>query len=939
MSICALVLGLVVAGAGAGSAGAKASPAGKALKSLARQTAKLPADAAPKPKRRALLKAAKHAKRTAARKPCTAVKDLDKFRKVLSKVKVKSGRRHVRAAAKLAKLGPASIDASRLLLTDSRTAECGGGAQPATVTEPQATVLASDATGLTVKVDLPEAQFVPRVDGGQSWSQLTLGNAGTPGVPGSPGIPVVASEFALPDGADVSVETSQVQGYTLKGVNLYPVQPDVVDEDTPKPDFEAGPFAEPAFTYDPAAYQASDGGPVAIGALLGTARNLVIGALRVPAATLIGSSKVVSVTTSAVVRVNFVGGGGMFSQVPLSPWERPARLLAGSLLNGSTIFQGAGYRLLGCGEEMLVITNPSTRAAADTFAAAKRNAGMRTKVVETGSGTGQIGNSVANIRDYIRGELTAQSCIHPSYVTILGDDDLVPTFIQGADDVFLPVENRIPSDLPYSLSDDKDILPDVAVGRILGDDLDALNTVVNKIITYETIPPAGDMLSHATVAAQFQDTDDPGEMNDGQEDRTFIQFAETVRNGLVRRGVTVDRLYGESPDTTPQKFNDGTALPSDLLEPTFAWDADVTDITDAWNAGRFLVVHRDHGWNDGWGTPDFRTGNVQGLTNGTLLPVLMSINCASARYDDDETSFVSEALVNPNGGAVGAFGDTRNSPSNANSQIGLGFVDALLPSVLPLEGPADPQRVGNALIRGKLRLAGIAPVGTDPTTFEELYLWHYFGDPSMQMWGGGTPPRFRALSEFTAVYTKVITGPQQPSPPPYQVNVTLPRELLGQTVSLLRDGEVIGKAVAGDGEAQIPAEFGDANPASGQLQVALEPDGSPPITVPVSGAPAATSLTQTCPASPHFNGSPMTTTGTLTGVGAGATVVVTYTRPNGTSFTDSVTTAANGSWSSTTTPGDGSFITNAGTWTIESRYAGDATHAASSASACSVVVN
>lgn len=51
------------------------------------------------------------------------------------------------------------------------------------------------------------------------------------------------------------------------------------------------------------------------------------------------------------------------------------------------------------------------------------------------------------------------------------------------------------------------------------------------------------MLTRALVAAQFQDTDDAGEVNDGQEDRTFVQFAETARTGLVGRGVAVDRIY------------------------------------------------------------------------------------------------------------------------------------------------------------------------------------------------------------------------------------------------------------------------------------------------------------------------------------------------------------------------------------------------------------
>ena len=42
----------------------------------------------------------------------------------------------------------------------------------------------------------------------------------------------------------------------------------------------------------------------------------------------------------------------------------------------------------------------------------------------------------------------------------MGDDDLVPTFTDGP--------SGIPSDLKYSLKNDVDELPDLAVGRILG---------------------------------------------------------------------------------------------------------------------------------------------------------------------------------------------------------------------------------------------------------------------------------------------------------------------------------------------------------------------------------------------------------------------------------------------------------------------------------------
>jgi hypothetical protein len=479
--------------------------------------------------------------------------------------------------------------------------------------------------------------------------------------------------------------------------------------------------------------------------------------------------------------------------------------------------------------------------------------------------------------------------------------------------------------LPYAAKDDTDSLPDVAVGRFIGNDNAAISTAVTKVVNYENSPPSGLWLSRATIAAEFQDDN-----LDGREDRTFVQFAETLRGGLVGRGVEVDRIYEDEPrSTTPLRFNDGTDLPPELKQPAFPWDGDTADITAAWNQGRFLMVHRDHGWSDGWWSPRFVDADVRRLTNGAMLPVVLSINCSSAAYDYDETSFVGESLVNPNGGSVGAFGDTRDSPTWHNTQIALGFADALLPSVLPGEGGASPQRTGNALIAGKLRLAGLSSPTTDGGSLVEMYLWHYFGDPSMQMWGGGRAPAVLNVADIRPVYHR-LDGPV-----PYEVNVTLPRSLQGQTISLLRNDEVIGKAVIGDGVASIQPSFGDGENL-GELRVAIDADGAQPVSVPVEGV---TSMAQRCATGTVWRGGSMVTFGALLGAPAGANVVLTYTRPDGTTFERTVQPHPDGSWNHSITPSvEDPNGPSSGTWRVRSRYAGDASHAPSSRPDCNVRV-
>src|SRR5205085_12246632 len=123
-------------------------------------------------------------------------------------------------------------------------------------------------------------------------------------------------------------------------------------------------------------------------------------------------------------------------------------------------------------------------------------------------------------------------------------------------------------------------------------------------------------------------------------------------------------------NTTPRRVSDGTLLPVELRASSgFAWDGNTADIADEWNAGRFLFLHRDHGWQYGWLHPSFDSDNVvNDLNNGDLLPVVFSVNCASGFFDNetadgdygtevDETYFAEHLLRKEYGGAVGMLGD------------------------------------------------------------------------------------------------------------------------------------------------------------------------------------------------------------------------------------------------------------------------------------------
>jgi hypothetical protein len=101
--------------------------------------------------------------------------------------------------------------------------------------------------------------------------------------------------------------------------------------------------------------------------------------------------------------------------------------------------------------------------------------------------------------------------------------------------------------------------------------------------------------------------------------------------------------------------------------------------------------------------------------------------------------FAERLLTNPNGGAVGMLGDTRNSPSWANSALLRGYVDAVWPNTLPDFGDSTSnRRLGDILNHGKIYLftqGGLAGANIPWTDVgDENRMWHCLGDPTLELW-------------------------------------------------------------------------------------------------------------------------------------------------------------------------------------------------------------
>ncbi len=115
------------------------------------------------------------------------------------------------------------------------------------------------------------------------------------------------------------------------------------------------------------------------------------------------------------------------------------------------------------------------------------------------------------------------------------------------------------------------------------------------------------------------------------------------------------------------------------------------DILDALNNGSFMLQHRDHGFEQGWGEPAFSNSDINNLTN-TDLTFIFSVNCLTGKYNMSGECFTEKfhrhTYNGENAGALGLIAASEVSYSFVNDTYVWGMYDYLWPDFLPQYGSA-----------------------------------------------------------------------------------------------------------------------------------------------------------------------------------------------------------------------------------------------------------
>jgi hypothetical protein len=626
------------------------------------------------------------------------------------------------------------------------------------------TILHSDNESFAARYGFPEPIFGEATSpDGTVWTTVHTPRDETGyGEPGMPYVPVYRMLLAVPHGARARI-TGTPQVARSMQVSLYPAQPlPILGSTEHTPETWEGPepppssvFPEQPFTINDEIYALNASYPRQDCTVqpMGMFRGLQLALVELASAQYNPLTRKLTMFSSMEFEVEFLGGEGHFmtADALTNPFEPVARNYTDTVANKDVVADYVDETIFefSCiGAELYILTPPELRPEAEVLAQWKRDKGIATSVYQVNDGAGSGPDTAEEIDEFI--ESRYSSCqVKPSYLLLFGDAEHVPT-------VYVPRLGHetaiIATDYPYALvgSIINPFFPAIAVGR-LPVDKEQAQGVVDKIIAYESNPPTKQSFyTSASLCSQFDCCRDVDTYPEGTDHGWFIGLMEDLRDRLRVEGYTVERIYAEthkagySGDDTPRFYRNGvTPLPTALGPGSgFPWDGDTTQILDAMVEGRFLMVHLDHGWTEGWGSPYLYKSHVASVNNGDLLPVVLGFNCSSGFFDHETSpdvskaaAFVSfsEALVrNPDGGSIGTVAATRSTNSTGNIMI-KGFVDAVVPDMDTGFGPSTPKlRLGDALNHAKIYMMHKSGIGNGVRNHLNLYL--LLGDPTLEIW-------------------------------------------------------------------------------------------------------------------------------------------------------------------------------------------------------------
>ena len=652
------------------------------------------------------------------------------------------------------------------------------------------TMESNTRSGIQMRHTLKQISLVNITDNGYT-GDIIQGGTGLslPANEGDPDLPSFSRFVAVPNGASAHIEMGYRSMTTIAHVDVMPAAPLKFDTDDSPNTHEKNMdvYGKNAFFPEQ---------PVSVSEPF-SLRGVQTVAVTVTPYQYNPVTKELRVYDDLQFGVSFDGGNGEFGDYRLrSPYWDP--ILMQNLVNYNQLpvvdyearmQEWANHRPEGCEYLIVIPNNEGFRQYANQLADYRIKQGIITEV----KSLAEMGcTTTAMMKAYFHNAYNNWE-IAPVAVLLLADHNT--NMAQG-----IPAESTYHSQNYGNCITDNgyadvtgDNLPEMAFSRLVAANANQAQMMVSKQIEYEYTNPNMSPSSY----------DQPITALGWQTERWFQICSEVVGGYWRSQGkhpVRINAIYDGTPGSiwssnqnTTMVVNyfgpNGTGYIPSAPNELGGWTGGTgPQVVQAVNNGCMLLQHRDHGYYQGWGEPDFSNSHVSQMNNVGKMTFVNTINCQTGTFDHSPEclieTFMRRTSNGQNAGAVGCIGPTQTSYSFVNDTYAWGMYDQYDPQFLPTYGPY-------ANYEGNWRPAFGNVAGK---YFLQQSSWPYNTQNKAI-----THKMFTAHCDaFLTLYTQVpqtmtVDHPSQISVGSTSVTVTAPA---GAVIALTRDNDILAVATA-----------------------------------------------------------------------------------------------------------------------------------------------
>ena len=545
--------------------------------------------------------------------------------------------------------------------------------------------------GLHVNYNLGQFSLSQLNYRGENMSEISISGIVLPNEEGCPNLPVESRLLAIPQGAEARLNVINAESEIIRNVNIAPALRIQAEDEEPEFNYvknrdvyERNAFyPEQPFTIDRTSIRGVDAVAVTVSPFQ---YNPV--------------TKELKVYTNIELSVSYEGGNGHFGDDRLrSPYWDP--ILASQLMNYDQLpvidYASRMQQWLrdnAEGAEYLIITpnNDGWAQYANQLRDYRMRQGILTKVYRLDE---MPATTTTEMKTWFHNAYNTWD-IPPVAVLLFGDHN--SNMSQG-----IPAEYTYHSSSYGNCITDNfyadptgDLLPDMVFSRLVAANASEAQMMVSKQLEYEYTNPNMEASTY----------DHPITALGWQTERWFQICSEAVGGYWRNQGkhpVRINAIYSGTPGSS-WSSNQNTSIVVNYFGPNGqgyipatpselgGWTGGTgTQVVNAVNNGCMLLQHRDHGYYQGWGEPDFSNSYVNQMTNTGKLTFVNTINCQTGTFDYSSNclieAFMRRTYNGQNAGAVGCIGPTQTSYSFVNDTYVWGMYDQYDPNFLPDYGP------------------------------------------------------------------------------------------------------------------------------------------------------------------------------------------------------------------------------------------------------------